>query len=106
MKLHEIIAQNENHTESINIAFLLPYKKSLLVYYKDFFCSEPVLMVTDVFNAVQYGKMVPSGEFYEAVCAYLDVDYINKDQDDPNFDADLFAQYETIAFNSTILTNL
>jgi len=106
MLLHEIITQNENDTQSIDIALLLPYKKSLLVYYQDLFCCEPVLMVTDVYNAVQYGKIVSGGDFYDAVCAYLDVDYIIEDEHDLIFDADLLAQYETINFNSTILNNL
>ena len=106
MLLHEIITQNENDTQSIDISLLLPYKKSLLVYYQDLFCCEPILMVTDIFNAVQYGKIVSGGDFYDAVCAYLDVNYIIEDQADPIFDADLFAQYETINFNSILLTNL
>lgn len=106
MKLHEIIELNENHETSLLIEKLLPYKKSLLVYYKNQFTSDPMLMVTDVMNAVQYGKIVPAGELNEAINAYLQVPYIIIDQDDEDFDEDLFAQWETICFNSILLENL
>lgn len=106
MKLHEIIKQNENHETSLLIEKFFPYKKSLLVYYKNQFTSDPILMVTDVMNAVQYGKIIPAGEFYEAICAYLEVPYIIIDQLEDSFDEELFAQYETICFNSILLENL
>ena len=106
MQLHEIISLNENDTQSILIEKLIPYKKSLLVYYNDLFCGEPYLMVTDVFNACQYGKIVSGNDFYDAIYAYLGVDYIETDETEPNFDADLFAQYETICFDSIVLSDL
>ena len=105
MKLHEIITQNENHTQSIDIALLMPYKKSLLAYYSDLFCCEPILMVTDVFNAVQYGKIVPSSEFDQAICDWLEIDFIEQDEKETNFDEDIFSNYETINFNSISLIN-
>jgi hypothetical protein len=106
MKLHEIITSNENHNQSLLIEKLIPYKKSLSVYYTDYFCSEPILMVTDVFNACQYGKIVSSDDFDESICAYLEVDYIETDENNPDFDFDLFAEYETICFNSISLSKL
>jgi hypothetical protein len=104
MKLQEIILHNE--TESILIEKLIPYKKSLLVYYTDLFSGTPILMVTDVFNSCQYGKIVSSSELEESIFAYLGVDYIETDENEPNFDFDLFAQYETISFNSIFLNEL
>lgn len=102
MKLHEIIEANESHTDSILIELLIPYKKSLLVYYRDEFMCEPILMVTDVMNAAQYGKIVSSNAFSEAVCAYMEVDYV----DESNIESDEFAQYETICANSIFLEKL
>lgn len=74
MLLHEIISTNDKGTSSINTSILHSYKKSLYTYYKDLYCCEPVLMVTDVFNAVQYALIVPANEFHEAINHYLDAD--------------------------------
>jgi len=104
MKLHEIIKMNEDHTTSIEVGQLAVYKKSLLTYYSDLFPSEPMLMVTDVMNACQYAKIVPSCEFADAICDYLGVNYIETDMEDVYFDEDLFSQYETINFNSIQLS--
>lgn len=107
MKLHEIIANENEFTTSIEVQNFVPYKKSLLVYYNDMFCgNEPILMVTDVFNACQYGKIVSSGDFNDAIYAYLEVPYIETEESEEGFDEDLFAQYETICFNSIALSNL
>lgn len=102
MKLHEIIAANESDTQSILIEKMLPYKKSLLAYYKSYFGSrnEPMVMVTDVFNAAQYGKIVPANDFLDAINAYLQ-DYNCSDETSENF-----AAYETICFNSIPLSKL
>jgi len=102
MKLHEIISTNEVSTNSILIEKLLPYKKQLYVYYKDLFCCDPVLMVTMVSNAVQYAKIVPSNEFMESICEYLEVDYI----DEEDTENDNFSAYEEINFNSRMLKDL
>ena len=105
MQLHEIISLNENHTETILIEKLLPYKKSLITYYTDLFCAEPYLMVTDC-SYGRYGKIVSGNDFNEAIYAYLEVDYIETDETELNFDSDLFAEYETICFNSIALSDL
>ncbi len=106
MYLHEIITANENHTTSILTSELIKYKKSLLKYYEALFCEEPILMVTSVFNACSYAKIVPSSEFNEAVCAYLEVPYIEQDENSPEFNEDLFNEFETINFNSIFLKQL
>jgi hypothetical protein len=101
-----IIEANNKQDQSILFESLHPYLKSLYIYYKDLFGCEPVLMVTDVFNACQYAKIVPANDFNEAINAYLNVSYIEVEQDNKNFDSDLFAQYETINFNSKMLIDL
>ncbi len=106
MNLSEIIETNEIHTISISTEQLIKYKKSLLVYYTDLFCCEPILMVTDVFNVGSFAKIVPSSEFNEAIYAYMGVPYIEQDENEEGFNEDLFAQYETINFNSIFLKQL
>lgn len=106
MNLSEIIKTNESHTTSILTSELLKYKKALLTYYSDLFCSEPVLLVSSVSNACSYAKIVPSGEFSEAVYALLGVSHVVEDEKEEGFDFDLFAQYETINANSIFLKNL
>jgi len=71
MKLHEIIDVNDKGTDSILTEELYKYRKSLFAYYSDLFCSEPVLMVTDVFNAAQYALIVPQDEMNDAQAIYL-----------------------------------
>ena len=94
MKLNEIISTNDKGTDSILIEKLIPYKKSLLTYYRDLFNCEPILMVTSVFNAAQYGIIVPSNEMDEALDIYIaDEDYSDEDK-------------EVIYFNSIALYNL
>lgn len=106
MKLHEIIEINEDHEKSILIESMVPYKKMLNIYFSRDFTSEPMLMVTNVFNAAQYGKIVPAGEFTEAIYAYMGVDYVIEDSEEEGFDEDKFAEYETICFNSICLSDL
>jgi len=100
LKLHEIIESNEVETSSILIELLVPYKKSLLTYYSRLFPSEPILMVTSISNACQYSKIVPDGEFTEALINYIG-DYNCMDEENENF-----CEYETICFNSIPLSNL
>jgi hypothetical protein len=90
MKLHEIIKHNEDHKTAILIESMLPYKRSLLTYYRDLFPSEPVLMVVAVCNAVQYAKIVPSGEFSEAIEEYIDAD---SSEEDKEFERECIASY-------------
>ena len=76
MRLHEIIAHNDNnHDEALLLDVLAPYKRQLFKYYQGTFTSEPMLMVVSITNACQYVKIVPSGEFMDAVYAYLDKCY-------------------------------
>ncbi len=69
MLLHEIIAENEDPKYCFQVEILAKYKRSLLTYYRAQFNCEPCLMVTDVFNAVQFAKIVPINELYDAICA-------------------------------------
>lgn len=98
MKLAEIIENNKIATRSIEIQALQPYFKSLYAYYSNYFYGEPVLMVTDVFNACQYAKIVDSSEFNEAVCEYIKSECIENESNE-----DKICQYETINFNSKML---
>ena len=100
MNLSDIIAQNKKVDESMLYELIQPYLNSLYVYYKDLFCCEPVLMVTDVMNAAQYCRIVPFDELSESVCDYLGFYY------EPDTESDEFAMYETIMFNSKLLKDL
>lgn len=100
MKLHEIITANEDYTQSVLIEEIVKYKKQLYVYYSHYFSSEPVLMVTEVMNAAQYGRIEPANEIDEAICAYLD------DYDCQNEESENFGTYETICANSMMLKDL
>ena len=101
MNLSDIIAQNEKADESILYELIHPYLKSLYVYYKDLFCSEPVLMVTDVMNAAQYCRIVDSNELTDAIC-----DYLGLDSEPEDTESDEFSYYETICFNSKFLKDI
>ena len=100
MKLHEIIAANEVDTTSVLIEKLIPYKQSLLTYYANEFPrnSEPLLMVTSVFNAAQYGKIVCDFELCEAIDAYL----VDSDLTEEEWDHEV----ELISFQSIMLKDL
>jgi hypothetical protein len=98
MKLHEIIEINEDADKTILYEALHPYMKSLYVYYSNYFTSDPVLMVTDVFNAAQYAKIVPADELMEAVN-----DWVTSSGAGPE---DIEAETETILFQSKFLRDL
>lgn len=98
MKLHEIIEINDDPGAVISIEVLFQYKRSLLTYYRDAFCCDPILMVTDVFNAAQYGKIVPSDNYHEAQNEYLETQDLCEE--------DAQHQAETIDFNSIFLERL
>jgi len=95
MLLHEIIATNAAGTSSILVELLGKYKKSLYTYYQDQFNCEPVLMVTDVFNACQYALIVPANEFQEAIYAYLESSELTEEE--------INDQVELISFQSIML---
>jgi len=98
MNLQQIILENNKDSQAINFETMQPYLRSLYAYYKDLFCCEPVLMVTDVFNACSYVKIVSSNDFNESVCTYIGCDVWDLENND-----DLLNQYETINFNSRLL---
>ena len=97
MNLQELISAFKNN-ESASYEKVYPYKKLLYAYYKEVYMCDPVLIVTDVFNAVQF----------VAVCPFTDVtdwisDYLN--QFDMN-DSEKLDSTETILFNSRPLKDL
>ena len=107
MKLYEIIEINDNcPTSGILYELLVKYKKSLYIYYKDFFRSEPILMGCMVSNAVQYAKIVPSSELYEAICDYMAVPFVIENKEDDEYNEDVFCEYETICANSVFLSKI
>jgi len=97
MKLHELI-NTFNNNESVNYEKVYPYKKLLYAYYKELYMCDPFLVVTDVFNAVQFVAIVP----FTGVMDWVS-DYLNKY--DMN-DAEKADQIETILFNSMQLEDL
>ena len=101
MKLHEIIEANSQPDRSILIEEIHKYKRSLTAYYKDQFGTrnELILMVTDVFNAAQYGKIVSANEFSEAIDEYLETDSTLTEEEKEE-------QRELINFNSIPLSKL
>lgn len=94
MLLHEIISMNDEtlnggQQNSILIETLLKYKKSLLTYYAAQFPRncEVMLMVTSVFNAAQYGVLVPSTDFSEAVQNWVNsMDFENDEERESEFE--------------------
>lgn len=102
----EIITLLANEPQqAVAYEHLKPYLKSLYIYYKNMFNQEPVLMVTDVFNAAQYARIEPANELYEAICSYLGVPYIDEAPHKNGYDTDTFTEYETILSNSKMLSD-
>jgi hypothetical protein len=101
MNLSEIITANEDPAKEIEIGQIRPYKKSLLTYYtaQAGRGEQIVLMVTTIFNAAQYGKIVAGSELDEAANAYLNADESLTEEDKET-------AKETIFFNSIALKNL
>jgi len=97
MKLHEIIEANETPRLSIEIQEIKKYKKSLLTYYKHH-NDQLILMVTDIYNACQYGKIVSANEFNEAVEEHINMAGMTE--------GDKECERELISFNSILLANL
>jgi hypothetical protein len=98
MKLHEIISMLDQPTTSVLIERLVPYKKSLCIYYTRYFSCEPILMVVMVANAVQYAQIVPSNEFSDAVFHW--VESMDLEEEDKE------GAIETISSNSILLEKL
>ena len=97
MNLQELI-NAFNNNESVNYEKVYPYKKLLYAYYKEVYMCEPFLVVTDVFNAVQFVAVVPFTEVTDWINEYLNQYDMN---DSENKD-----QTETILFNSMPLDRL
>lgn len=98
MKLHEIIQALEEPTNSVQIDTLIPYKKSLFTYYENYFCCEPILMVTMVSNAVQYAQIVSANDFTDAVFHWVESMNLS--------DEDKESEIEVISYNSIPLKEL
>jgi len=98
MRLHEIIEINETPGSSIEIQEIKRYKKSLLTYYHHR-NDELILMVTNIYNACQYGKIVSANEFTDAIEEHInaDIDMTEEDKDH---------ERELINFNSILFSNL
>ena len=101
LKLHDIIKHNESNSDTLLIELLLKRKKQLLAYYEAYFTSEPVLMVTSVMNAAQYGKIVAADELNEALETYIEStsDELDTPEDKENYK-------EEILFNSILFKDL
>ncbi len=97
LNLSQIIDLSIESKTGILIETICSYKRSLLTYFKDYYLSEPVLVVTAVFNAAQYGFIAPANELHEAVETYLS---------DMEEGEDKEAERELIMFNSILLEKL
>lgn len=99
MLLHEIISLSEQSETGILIEEIAKYKRSLVTYYKEYYCCEPVLIVTAVFNAAQYGFIAPCDQFSWAIDTYLN-------SDDSLNEEGKETERELINFQSIMLSNL
>ena len=97
MNMQELINAFKNN-ESVSYEKVYPYKKLLYTYYKEVYMCEPFLVVTDVFNAVQFVAVVPFTEVMDWVSDYLN-------QYDMN-DTEKEDATEAILFNSMQLEDL
>lgn len=101
MRLSKLIdIFNNEHTESILWDKVSPYKKILYVYYKNLFMCEPVWLVTSLTNSTCYGRIVPETELYESIMSYLEVPYIDSENEE------IETRYEAICTNSKLLKEL
>lgn len=99
LKLHEIISLNDKPDTAINTEEIARYKKSLLVYFRAYYSSEPILMITSVTNRWSFAKIVPSDELLDALEEYLN-------EDSTMIGEDREIAEETILFNSLLLSEL
>lgn len=101
MRLSKLIDIFDNdHTASILWDKVSPYKKILYVHYKNLFMCEPVWLVTSLTNSTCYGRIVPETGLYESITSYLEVPYIDSENEE------LETIYETICANSKLLKEL
>lgn len=101
MQLHKIISlSEENDGESIEISHIKKYKKSLITYFEHNYPGDPILVVTDVFNACCYGFIATTYSYDEVIDNYVEKNNPNaSDEDKENF-------IEVIKFQSIYLKNL
>lgn len=100
MLLHEIITINGKANTEIELSEFKRYKRSLLSFFKYHERgAEPFLMITTIFNAAQYGKIVHQADIEEAANAFLNADnsLTNSEREDAK---------ELIFFNSIPLRDL
>lgn len=104
-RLNELLTDIENRN-MVSFQEIYPYRKSLYLLLKDYFCEEPVFMITLLTNAIQAGKIVPANEFNDEL-----LDEVNKDNEEfaileEEMDEDTFMEFETINFNSQFLKDV
>lgn len=101
LKLSDIIRiSEENNGSTINIEEILKYKRSLITYFKEYYCCDPILLVTDVFNACSYGIVVSANDFEEAAKLHIEANNAEDSEEDKE------GYYETMNFNSKFLSQL
>lgn len=101
MRLSKLIDIFDNdHTVSILWDKVSPYKKILYAYYKKLFMCEPIWLVTSLTNSTCYGRIVPETDLYESITSYLEVPYIDSDNEEDE------SNYEIICANSKLLKEL
>lgn len=98
-RLEELIKTLDQDNMSVRTDILALYKKSLYVWYRNHYMSEPMLMVVAVFNAASYARIESVDGFEEAVDDYVK----SHDEGDPEINEHL---KETIMFNSIALKEL
>src|SRR5947207_846883 len=98
INLSQIIALSEESKTGIDISIIAKYKKSLLTYFNSYYNCEPFLIVTDVFNAVQYGFIAPANELHDALDTYF--------EESTDTEEEIEEYKETILFNSIPLSKL
>lgn len=104
MKLHEIIdVMLDVDKEHLSVEYdqISKYKRSLYSYFSDYFCCEPVCMVTSVTNNSAYMRIVPSDEFSECV-----ENWINDTSDEDDTNEDMEAHKGHIYHSSLMFSDL
>jgi len=70
MKLKELIYTLKRGDVAVSIELIHRYKRSLRIYFKRYFTSEPVLVPVTVTNACCYCLVLPEGDLYEGIGRY------------------------------------
>lgn len=99
IRLHQIVELNSEPGKAILIESMMPFFRQLYKYYKALHGQEPVLILTAVFNAAQYGFIAPESLVHTAVEKWVeDINFSDQEERE--------AAYETIMFNSRPLKDL